>query len=375
MPLQTDLTESNRERAHAIDAMEPGGVTELYQVDPIRDTRWSEFLQKHPRASVFHTPAWLEALRRTYGYEPIGYTSSPPGQEMRNGLVFCRINSWLMGRRLVSLPFSDHCEPLFNSADELEFFVKSLQAEVKSQNWNYLEVRPLNGIFDLIGQASGFRPARRYHLHSIDLRPDLDQIRRGFDKDSVVRRIRRAERAGLIEKCGKSEDLLKDFYSLLVLTRARHHLPPQPYEWFQNLIDCFGDALEMRLVYKGETAVAAILTLRFRDIVFYKYGCSDERYKNLAGMSLLLWRAIKEGKSTGAQEFGLGRSDDDDAGLITFKNHWTQNVTSLVYWRYPGTASLETREGWRVSMVKRVFAVMPKRMLAATGRLIYRHIG
>jgi hypothetical protein len=375
MPLHTDLTESNRERAHATDAMEPGGVTGLYQVDPIRDPRWSEFLQRHPRASVFHTPAWLEALRRTYGYEPIGYTSSPPGQEIRNGLVFCRINSWLMGRRMVSLPFSDHCEPLFNTGEELEFFVTGLQAEVKPQKWNYLEVRPLTGIFDLIGQESGFRPARRYLLHGIDLQPDLDQILRGFDKDSVVRRIQRAERAGLIEKCGTSLDLLKDFYNLLVLTRGRHDLPPQPREWFQNLIDCLGDALEMRIAYKEETPVAAILTLRFRDVVLYKYGCSDARFKYLAGMPLLLWGAIKEAKSTGAREFSLGRSDEDNVGLVTFKNHWTLHATSLIYWRYPGPASLETREGWRVSMVKRVFAVMPQRILTATGRFIYRHIG
>ena len=79
-------------------------MTELYQIDPVGDPRWSEFLEKHPCASVFHTPGWLEALRRTYGYEPIAYTSSPYGGEIRNGLVFCRIDSWLTGRRLVSLP-------------------------------------------------------------------------------------------------------------------------------------------------------------------------------------------------------------------------------------------------------------------------------
>ena len=137
------------------------------------------------------------------------------------------------------------------------------------------------------------------------------------------------------EKCGQSEDLLKDFYKLLVRTRARHDLPPQPYEWFQNLIDCLGDTLTIRLAYKDATPVAAILTLRFRDSVFYKYGASDVRYKHLGAMPLLLWMAIRESKSTGAKEFSLGRSDEDNAGLITFKNHWTRS-TPLVYWRYPG---------------------------------------
>ena len=39
-------------------------------LDPIRDPRWPELLNRHPGATVFHTPGWLEALRRTYGYEP-----------------------------------------------------------------------------------------------------------------------------------------------------------------------------------------------------------------------------------------------------------------------------------------------------------------
>jgi hypothetical protein len=29
--------------------------------------RWEEFLERHPQTSVFYTPGWLEALRRTYG--------------------------------------------------------------------------------------------------------------------------------------------------------------------------------------------------------------------------------------------------------------------------------------------------------------------
>lgn len=350
-------------------------MMDLHQFDPVSDPRWPEFLDSHPCASVFHTPGWLEALRRTYGYEPIGYTSSAPGEKIRNGVVFCRIDSWLTGQRMVSLPFSDHCEPLVNSDEELEFFVQGLQAKVKSEECNYLEVRPINGSLQRRGESAGFRPARRYCLHNIDLRPDLDQIHRGFDKDSVVRRIRRAQRAGLIEKCGKSDDLLKDFYKLLVRTRARHDLPPQPYEWFQNLIACLGDTLAIRLAYKDATPIAAVLTLQFRDSVFYKYGASDARYKNLGATPLLLWTAIKESKSTGAKEFSLGRTDEDNTGLINFKNHWTHRSTPLVYWRYPGPDCLESRESWRVDMVKRIFGIMPQRALAAMGRLIYRHIG
>ena len=90
----------------------------VYTLNPLLDSRWEDFAETHPRASIFHTPGWLEALRRTYGYEPIVYTTSAPGTPLANGIVFCRVRSWLTGDRMVSLPFTDHCEPLVEGPEE-----------------------------------------------------------------------------------------------------------------------------------------------------------------------------------------------------------------------------------------------------------------
>lgn len=347
----------------------------VYKLDPLRDPRWPIFVEQHPNASVFHTTGWLEALRRTYGYKPVVFTTSAPEEELRNGLVFCQIRSWLTGPRMVSLPFSDHCEPLVDSPEELDFLVSCLQADMDHEDWDYMEVRPVNGSFNRKGEKAGFRTAKLYYLHQLDLRPRLDDIFRDLHKDSTQRRIRRAERADVACECGRSERLLKDFYDLLLLTRSRHHLPPQPYAWFRNLVKCLGDALEIRLAYKSGKPIAAILTLRFRDTVYYKYGCSDAKYKNLGGTPLLLWRTIQQSKAAGAEKFDLGRSESENQGLIVFKDHWTHGHTRLMYWRYPAPDTLALREGWKLSMAKRVFARMPGKLLTATGRLIYRHIG
>jgi CelD/BcsL family acetyltransferase involved in cellulose biosynthesis len=345
----------------------------LHQLDPTNDPRWEQFIERHPRASVFHTAGWLAALRRTYGYEPVVFTTSPPTGDLENGLVFCRVNSWLTGRRLVSLPFSDHCEPLCDSREVLSFLIRYLQSAFGREEWKYLEIRPIDGSFGAAVSEVGFLPGTRYFLHKIDLSPDLDRVFRSLDKDSVRRRIQRAERAGLTEKSGTSNNLLRTFYELLVMTRGRHQLPPAPYSWFQNLVACHGRAAEIRVAYHGRNAIAAIFTLRFRDVLYYKYGCSDARFKGLGPMPWLLWRAIAEAKSDGAVEFDLGRTQERDAGLLAFKNHWAGSPQSLVYWTFPGVASLE--DGWKLKMAKRVFSCMPDKLLAVTGRLAYRHVG
>jgi len=346
-----------------------------YQIDPTKDARWMELVERHPQASVFHTVGWLEALRRTYGYEPVAFTTSSPTSELRNGLVFCHVNSWITGHRLVSLPFSDHCEALCDSDEEMSFLIHFLHDALKLEKWKYLELRPVNGNFEQIGAGIGFGPSAMYLLHTIDLQPPVDEVFRGLDKDSAQRRIQRARRAGLIEKCGRSDDLLKDFYDLFVKTRKRHDVPPIPHTWFRNLILCQGNALEIRVAYKDRTPIAAILTLQFKDVVCFKYGCSDARFHRLGATPWLLWNAIAAAKSRGARTFDMGRTQQDNRGLLAFKNHWVSEPRPLVYWQCPATPPILSVGGWKLEVAKHIFSHVPDRLLRIAGKLIYPHIG
>ena len=348
---------------------------DIHRLNPLCDPRWTEFVHQSPRASVFHTRDWLYSIHRTYGYEPVVLTTSPPTTELRNGLVFCRIRSWLTGSRMVSLPFSDHCEPLIDSDEEFALLISCLQAEMKHQGCSHLEIRPIDRRFENNEPKGGFSRGNSYYLHRLDIRPPLDEIFRSLDRNSAQRRIQRAKRAGIDCRTGRSEELLQDFYKLLIHTRRRHGLPPQPYRWFQNLVDCMGKALEIRVAYKGYLPIAAILTLQFRKSVYYKYGCSDARFHGLGAMPALLWRALDESKAAGSEEFDLGRSECQNKGLIAFKNHWVRKPERLVYWRYPASTAAPSTEGWKLKIVKRAFACMPNGLLAITGRLMYRHIG
>ena len=64
------------------------------------------------------------------------------------GLAACEIQSWLTGRRLVSMPFADHCQPLFADQGDCAAVVHALEEEVGRGRWKYIEVRPLARGFD-----------------------------------------------------------------------------------------------------------------------------------------------------------------------------------------------------------------------------------
>src|SRR5215469_11256850 len=92
---------------------------DILELDPSSDARWLSFVNRHARATVFHRVPWLKALCQTYGYRSIVFGRVSPSGELLGGVLFCEIRSWMTGNRLVSLPFSDHCEPLVESPEEL----------------------------------------------------------------------------------------------------------------------------------------------------------------------------------------------------------------------------------------------------------------
>lgn len=330
-------------------------------------------MEVHPRSSVFHTSAWLEALERTFNYEPIAFTTSPPEAPLKNAVVFCRVDSWLTGRRLVSLPFSDHCDPLVDDDSELNALVSTALAVEKV---SYIEIRPKHSFPPIETQSC---PAHSYCFHEIDLSQDLAATFRAFHKSSVQRKIRRAEREDLTYEEGRSKSLLGSFFGLMLLTRRRHQIPPHPRQWFKNLIDGFGDALRIHVAMNDKRPVAAILTLRHKDKLVYKYGCSDAQFHHLGGMHLLFWKAIQEAKREGVSVFDLGRSEWTHPGLMTFKNRLGGTPSVLKYLRFSqsglSAGPNATGAAWKERMAHRVFSCLPDRMLSAAGDILYRHIG
>jgi Acetyltransferase (GNAT) domain len=343
----------------------------VYTLDPLRDTRWAELVGRHESASVFHTVPWLQAIQQTYGYRPVVYTTSPPSSPLSNGVVMCQIRSWLTGRRMVSLPFSDHCEPLLDGPDSTAAIFNELKDSVDSGKWQYVELRPLQKL-----TAESAVDCPPFYLHMLDLLPSLDSLFKGLHKDCVQRKVRRAEREQLEYQSGNSKPLMEAFYRLMIQTRRKHQLPPQPIEWFHNLAECMGERLKVRVVFKDGKEIASILTLQHGKVLVYKYGASDPAFTNMGGTPLLFWKTISEAKEAGLSCLDLGRSDEDNEGLIQFKDRLGAKSFMLSYQRWSRKQlPAAEKNGPGRQLVKQLFSVMPDPILRMTGRILYRHVG
>ncbi len=341
-------------------------------IDPLQDPRWDALLERSERASIFHTRGWLEALRRTYGYQPAAFTTSASGEKLENAVVFCQVKSWLTGCRMVSLPFSDHCQPLVQDERDLVAIVSFLAERLTREKWKHIELRPAEAP---VPGVAALAKGEGFSLHRLDLRPDLETIFRNFHRNHIQRKLLRAEREKLDYRESRSEALLDAFYRLQLMTRRRHRLPPQPRAWFKNLIECMGERLKIRVVSKDGRPVASILTLSYKGTMVYKYGCSDARYHNLGGMPLLFWKTIQDAKAAVAAELDLGRSETDNEGLTSFKEHLGAVGSKLTYLRYPAPEPEAGLAAWKIRLLQNTFSRLPDSLQVMAGKALYRHVG
>ncbi|HKF77286.1 MAG TPA: hypothetical protein VKF59_14185 [Candidatus Dormibacteraeota bacterium] len=98
-------TTAARPRDLSVDLME------VDQADPA----WRRLVAGQPEATPFHLPAWGRVLADAYGYSSIVLADPDGPGGVGAGALLVRLRR-LGGPAWVSLPFSDHCQPLAQDA-------------------------------------------------------------------------------------------------------------------------------------------------------------------------------------------------------------------------------------------------------------------
>ena len=111
-------------------------LSDLKIINPLDIQNWDELILQHTDYSFFHSSEWAELLNRTYKYTFEYYVYQHNGEYLVI-LPLMIVKSALTGRRAVSLPFSDYCEPLVSN----EIIFKDIFNEIiKDSINNKLEI-------------------------------------------------------------------------------------------------------------------------------------------------------------------------------------------------------------------------------------------
>jgi CelD/BcsL family acetyltransferase involved in cellulose biosynthesis len=342
-------------------------MPEAAVVNPSAQTDWNEILRRTPGSSFFQTSTWAEVLRESYRYEPL-YLTIGNQAALEALLPVMEVDSPLTGKRGVSLPFSDYCDPIASGNAQFQELFAAAIALGKKRRWRYLELR---GADTFLCEAE---PSEWHYAHTID----LSKTGMHAFSDATRRNIRKAEKQNLDVILSTSPDALEVFCRLNALTRRTHGLPPQPRHFFQsvyNRILAQNTGFIVAAYVRG-IAVAANVYFTFGDQILYKYGASDRAFQNLRANNLVMWKAIQWGRDQGYRTLCMGRTEPDNDGLRKFKTGWGAQERVLRYYRYDlrRDAFIQTPhvvKPWQ----KRIFGSLPLPFLNLLGRILYRHMG
>src|SRR6202047_910512 len=194
----------------------------IVRVDPRTDPVWQLLVHRTP-SSVFHSPAWIQVLTDTYGWEASAYVGLDDRGEPQPGIPFCRIAD-MMGERILALPFSDYCDPLVNDQQCWHFLIDCLLSERCPIN-----LRCLHSSLPLTDER--FAVVKQAKWHGLDLTPALDALWGGM-QDSTHRAIRKSRREGLVVRAAKSEGELRAFFEMhLKIRKYKLGLLAQPFNF------------------------------------------------------------------------------------------------------------------------------------------------
>jgi len=128
--------------------------------------------------------------------------------------------------------------------------------------------------------------------------------------------IRLAQKHGLKVEEKNDEKSFEVFLKLQSQTAKRQKFYIHPNDYYRKMWQTLKPENMAHLLiasYKKEPLVAWVL-FRFKNTIYYPYGGSSERHKNLMASNLIAWEAIRLGKKLGCKVFdfwgALGENPD-----------------------------------------------------------------
>ena len=335
----------------------------------IDDPRWVDFVSTSENATAFHHPAWAMLLADFYGYSAFALALDDGAGSIVAGLPVIDVSNRLRGKRWVSLPYTDACQPLAAPRGSVEELVAALDEERRRQAIPEFECR---------ADLPGVRARRRSEavLHVISLGADPERIQHGF-KPKVRQNIAKGQRAGVtVRRAEDVGDVVDTFYRLHVRTRQRLGVPVQPRRYFLRL---WHRILEPErglgfclLAFSDHRPLAGGVFLAWKDTVVAKYTASDYLHLNLRPNHVLLWEAIRWGGANGYSALDLGRSDLEDRGLRHYKSSWGAREEPLVYSTL-GEPGRPGRSARGAQLLSPLIRHSPPGVCRAIGELLYKY--
>ena len=162
-----------------------------------------------------------------------------------------------------------------------------------------------------------------------------EQLLAGFNQKTRYN-IRLAIKKGVTVRTGTKEDL-KIFYDIMKETGSRDNFFIRPIEYFEKMYDEMGpNHIKLIIAEHGGTPISAVLPIKYGNKVWYLYGGSSNKYRNLMPNYLLQFEMMKWGLENNCEIYdfrgvsGFKNENDPQYGVYRFKKGFNGDFIEFI---------------------------------------------
>jgi FemAB-related protein (PEP-CTERM system-associated) len=281
---------------------------------------WDEFVSQHPHGSPFHLLAWKRTIEQSFGY-PAMYVVATDGDRIAGVLPLFLVRNIVIGKALISTPFAVY-GGILASNDACR---KSIHAYVVELG-HKLGVDRVELRNSVVEQCVTGPNVDRYVAFTQYLTPDEDSL-----LDSLPKKTRNVVRKALKQGFeARNHAGLRHFEDLYAKNMRRLGTPCFPSAYFKNLVNNFGEKVEVREVWLEGKPMAASFSFLFRGEMHIYYAAADTKYNALAPNTFMYFDHLRWAGANGFTAFDFGRCKRN-TGVFDFKSRWNTVMRELPY--------------------------------------------
>jgi Acetyltransferase (GNAT) domain len=327
---------------------------------------WDAAVHDRPRASVFHTTAWLDVVRHGLGLEPrFAYLPGANGS-IRALIPLFRAGGRMRNVRWLNLPQSCPSDPLAATEADATELLEQVAALAADEGAAALILRTPRKLSPHVPAGWALRREEPVLRHAIDLGEARDvqtlpNIQTGQRKSFRAVRCRMKEAGGRVRYVSRCD--AGDF------TRAVHHIFLRrhghlglPVSFFDALLHFLPDKARLQLVCPaiGPPLAFSILILN-PNYGHLLYGSGLPTTEGIGAYRLSVGTQIEETIGAGLRRFDFGEAGPEQDGLIFFKETWGAVAVdgSYLVIAQEGTKSGLQVIGQSFALAQRIFQYLP----------------
>ena len=299
----------------------------LKTINPLESNLWNQLINCTP-TTVFHSTEWISVIAKSYEWTPQADILVDERGEPVAGIAYFVIEDF-RGQRIISLPFTDFCDPIAKSAEEWQAITENVVSKQLP-----IKLRCLHN--DLPASDDRFELTNQACWHRIDVDREDEEIWESIHS-SARRAIRKAQKNGVTVEFHNDKEAMRTFFELHLGTRKfRHGLLAQPYNFFEELCEAFIETNKgtVALSYHDGQVVSGTLYLRWQDTLYYKYSASVVTQMAVRPTDVLILESMKYARQLGLKYMDLGLSEVDHEGLVRFKRKYATDESLVSFYGY-----------------------------------------